>query len=212
MALNHMHTLHTHEAGPASPSTKSAMSSLQCMSFFLLWDKENLVTAHSTLFEIGSLPSHLALPDVSGEEGNTLTDTLSVMTRWLNGWFGLWPPGVKWLGGGFVFSPTTSQCHMGLHITAKQGRRATLCLSRFPGVTFPARSLLNDLIGPNLAPWSSWTMLESWQPLAGGLRSRTVASPDRRPDFQDRSRGRAGTGLLKWICLAQNLLFTKVAA
>lgn len=55
-------------------------------------------------------------------------------------------------------------------------------------------------------------MLGSWQPLSGGLRSRAADSPDRCPDFQDRSRGRSGAGLLKWMCLAPNLLFIEVVA
>lgn len=96
------HTLHTHEAGPASASNYSVMSSLQCVCFFFLWNKEKLITLHPTSFEM-SLSSHLDLPNVCREEGNRLTDTQSVMTRWLKGWLGLWPLGVEQLGGDFIF-------------------------------------------------------------------------------------------------------------
>ena len=29
--------------------------------------------------------------------------TYTVMTRWLKSWLGLWPPGIKGLGGDFIF-------------------------------------------------------------------------------------------------------------
>lgn len=67
------HTLHTHEAGPASPSNYSVMTSLQHVGFFLLWNKEKLITVHPTSFEM-SLSSHLDLPNVCREEGNRPTD------------------------------------------------------------------------------------------------------------------------------------------
>ena len=70
--------------------------------FFFLWNKEKLITVHPTSFEM-SLSSHLDLPNVCREEGNRLTGTQSVMTRWLKSWLGLWPPGIEGLGGDFIF-------------------------------------------------------------------------------------------------------------
>ena len=92
-------------------------------------------------------------------------------------------------------------------VRAQQGCRAPLGPSPVPWATFFARSLLNEFIGPDLA---SLRFLDNAWDLAAS--PRTVDSPDRCSDFQDRSRRKAAARLLKPICLAPSLLFIKAVA
>jgi hypothetical protein len=98
---------------------------------------------------------------------------------------------------------TTGQSHVDLHVGATQSRSSTLSVMS-PLCHIPESSLLHDLIDPSLAPWSSWTALRSWQPLAGSLCSRTVDSQIDGETSRTEAGGGCGSRVLKGIGLAQN--------
>lgn len=171
-----------------------------CAFFFLFWDPDNLITVPPTSFGI-SLSSPVDLPNTCGGE-LPLTRIMPMTTRWL--------------GISLAFGLLKSSDWRGFHFLTDNWLelRGPACHSETaqhesPG-PHPLQEVSNDSVDPELASPKFLDNARSWQPLAGGLHSRTADSPDRGPDFQDRSR--AGIGLLKQIYLAQNSLFTKVVA
>lgn len=159
-----MHTLHTCEAGPASPS-ELVMFSLQCIgSFFPLRQKQCDQCSSDII-----LDKQFTKPLAKVSRKRITHSQIPSLWR-LGGWrvslaFGLLESSD--LEEVSFFSLTTSQSHVGLHVIAKQHCLALLCLSWIPRAMLPARSLCNGLIHPNLA---SLTFLDNAQVLAASPR------------------------------------------
>lgn len=159
------HTLHTH--GWPCLSLQLLSHDLTAAVLLFTLEQRKLITVHPISFEM-SLSSHLHLLNVCREEGNRPTDTL----WWLGGWRAGLASGLlesRDSGGDFIFlyrRPTrvTWACvsehsrAAGLHWSLASPLGHILC-----------KKSPNELIGPDLAPWGSWTMLGTWQPLSVAL-------------------------------------------
>ena len=165
------HCTPTKLALPLPPTTRSCPHSSVCASFFSGTKKSwSLFTLHHLKW------LYQAIWTYQMSEGKRVIDSQTHSLRWLGGWRAGLASGLlesSDLEGISFFSPATNQSHVGMRVRAQHNCRAPLGPSPVPWATFSARSLLNELISPDLA---SLRFLDNAWDLAASLR---------RPPFKD---------------------------